>query len=70
MIKPMSAVLLLLVSTSLLAQEPKYAPTIDQCRADYGLWAAPGSDLDFKGVAWKELIFRSAEMTKCADCRL
>jgi hypothetical protein len=52
--------LVLLVSVA-FAQE--HAPTPEQCRSDYRLWTAKGTD--FSDVSWKEVMERSHEMTEC-----
>jgi len=54
-------VLIVLVSAA-FAQE--HAPTPEQCRADYRLWTAKGTD--FTDVSWKELMERSRVMTECS----
>jgi len=53
--------LIVLVSAA-FAQE--HAPTPEQCRADYRLWSAKGTD--FTDVSFEELMERSHVMTECS----
>ncbi len=58
----MKTLALIVLVSAAFAQE--HAPTPEQCRADYRLWTAKGTD--FADVSFRELMRRSHVLSDCS----